>query len=141
MKKTILTAVLLLAGCEAVPHYDRVKVTNLNGRPDIGKVQKADRRPYGSVKLYQGKEEVTQPYEVLALMSVEGKAGEESDFITAFLFRAADMGADGLILYRVNLTAGSEGGGFILGKSGGFGIPVNSTQEAFYRAEAIRMKP
>jgi len=60
------------------------------------------------VKLYQSKEEVPSSYDVIAIMSVEGKAGEEAQFIKAFLYRAADLGADAVIFYRVSLAAGTE---------------------------------
>jgi hypothetical protein len=58
------------------------------------------KKPYGSVKLYQDKSEITKKYEVMALMTLEGDAGDEARFVTAFLCRAADLGADGVILYR-----------------------------------------
>jgi hypothetical protein len=56
------------------------------------------------------------------------------------LYRAADLGADGLILYRVSLAAGTQGGGWVMGKDGGFGLPYNAAQNGFYRGEAIHLK-
>ena len=135
MKKTlvpILIIVSLLLGCESTQHYNRTKVVTL-GTP-------LPKRPYGSVKLYQAKEEVSGNYDVIAMMSVEGKAGEEAQFIKAFLYRAADLGAEGLILYRVSFAAGTEGGGWILGKNGGFGLPSKTSQDAVFRGEAIHFK-
>jgi hypothetical protein len=73
-------------------------------------------------------------------MSVEGKAGDEARFIKAFLYRGADLGADGVILYRVSITGGTEGGGFIVGKGGGFGLPSSTNQDAVFRGEAIHLK-
>ena len=135
MKKTLIPLVLvttLLAGCESTPHYNRTKVVTMG--------ELSPKKPYGSVKLYQSKEEVPGSYDVIAIMSVEGKAGEEAQFIKAFLYRAADLGADAVILHRVSLAAGTEGGGWILGKGGGFGLPYKTTQDAVYRGEAIRLK-
>src|SRR5438876_11619945 len=94
----VITA--LLHGCETTPHYNRTKVVNV-GTP-------LPKKPYGNVKLYQSKEEVPSSYDVIAIMSVEGKAGEEAQFIKAFLYRAADLGADAVIFYRVSLAAGTE---------------------------------
>ncbi len=73
-------------------------------------------------------------------MSVEGNAGEEAQFIKAFLYRAADVGADAIIFYRGNVVAGQGGGAWIAGAKGGFGLPTNPTQDAVYRAEAIHFK-
>ena len=133
MKKTLIPLLVIasfLLGCESTPHYNRTKVVTFS--------QPLPKKPYGSVKLYQSKEEVQGSYDVIAMMSVEGKAGEEAQFIKAFLYRAADLGADAVILYRVSLVAGTEGG-WIVGKSGGFGLH-NTTQDAVYRGEAIRLK-
>ena len=135
MKKTLIPLLVitsLLLGCESTPHYNRTKVVNV-GTP-------LPKKPYGSVKLYQSKEEVPSDYEVIAIMSVEGKAGEEAQFMKAFLYRAADLGADAVIFYRVSLAAGTEGGGWIVGKGGGFGLPYNTSQDAVYRGEAIHLK-
>src|ERR1039457_4640879 len=120
----ILAVVSLLLGCESTPHYNRTKVLTL-GTP-------LPKKPYGTVKLYQSKEEVPGNYDVIAMMSVEGNAGEEAAFIKAFLYRAADLGADGMILYRGSIAVGTEGGGWIVGKNGGFGLPSNTTQDAVY---------
>src|ERR1035438_4930747 len=95
MKKIILPVVAILSlilGCESTPHYNRTKMVMLGTT--------FPKKPYGTVKLFQSKEEVVGKYDVIALMSVEGKAGEEAQFIKAFLYRAADVGADGMILYR-----------------------------------------
>lgn len=97
-------------------------------------------KPYGTVKLFQSKEEVPASYDVIAIMSVEGKAGEEAAFMKAFLYRAADLGADAVIFHRVSLAAEIEGGGWVVDKSGGFGLPFRTRHEAVYRGEAIHLK-
>lgn len=134
MKPILLAAALVLTcGCESTTHYNRTKVVELAPLPP--------KRPYGTVPLYQSQAEVPEPYTVVALMSVQGRAGEEAQFIKAFLYRAADLGADGLILYRVSQSTGIEGGGWITGNDGkGFGMPIKSTQDAVYRGEAIRFQ-
>jgi hypothetical protein len=134
MKKLIplIAVVLLLTGCESTPHYNRTKVVTLGTA--------FPKKPYGSVKFYDAKEQVPGAYDVVAIMSVEGKAGEEAQFIKAFLYRAADLGADGLILYRVSMAAGIEGGGWVAGTHGGFGLPANTTQDAVFRGEAIHLR-
>jgi hypothetical protein len=134
MRKTIapLFAILLcFSGCSSEPtqYYNRTKVVNL--------APLWPRKEFGNVKLYQSKDDVQGAYYVAAIMSVEGRAGDEAAFIKAFLYRAADLGADGLILYRVSYAAGISGGGFVAGKDGGVGMPVNPSQDAVYRGEAI----
>src|SRR5215469_11034249 len=90
-----------LLGCEATRHYNRTQMVTLQ--------QSLPKKPYGTVKLYQAKEEVPGAYDVLAYLSVEGNAGEEAQFMKAFLYRAADIGADGVIFYRGSLVAGQQG--------------------------------
>src|SRR5262245_53787653 len=104
----VLAVALLLVGCESTAHYNRTKVVTVG--------TSLPKKPYGSVKLFEGKEEVPGKYDVIAIMSVEGNAGEEAAFIKAFLYRAADLGADAVILYRVSLAAGTGGGGWVVGK-------------------------
>jgi hypothetical protein len=149
MKKMILpilATIWLFVGCsEPVPHYNRVAVASLTGAPsDVPVKMHGKVKPYGSVKLFQSKEEVAGNYNIIAIMSVEGQAGDEAKFITAFLYRAADLGADAIILYRVNLATVITGssGGFVVGSHGGFGweSPGDTHNQAFYRAEAIRFK-
>jgi len=145
MKKAVLPGLaiaFLITGCaEPCPHYYRTNVVSLNGQPtEIPSSQYGKVRPYGSVKFFQSKEEVTNPYDVVAIMTVSGKPEEEEKFIKAFLYRAADLGADGVIFYRVNLATKIEGGGWVMGQNVGVGLPVQSSQEANYRGEAIRFK-
>jgi hypothetical protein len=123
MKKSVITIACiasLLLGCEVCPHYNRIKVGSLTGAP----VAAYPKKEYGTVKLYRDKSEVTEKYEVFALMSLQGDPGDEPRFIKAFLYRAADMGADGVILTR--------------GESVGTGGPYGGGVATAYRADAIR---
>lgn len=142
MRKTFLLflavlSVFLGCGTEPTPHYNRTKVlTFANPLP---------KKPYGTVKLIQSQTpygtpqaEIEGKYDVLALMTVEGHAGEEAAFIKAFLYRAADLGADALILYRGDVVGGQEGMA-IAAKSGAFGF-TNPSQDAVYRGEAIHFQ-
>jgi hypothetical protein len=128
----VATIAALLSGCESTPHYNRTKVVTL--------IPGLPKKPYGSVRLYQDKSELPAAYDVISILTVEGSAGDEAAFIKAFLYRAADEGADGLILYRGNVAAGVEGGGFILNRNGGFGMPGKLSQDAVFRGEAIRTR-
>jgi hypothetical protein len=135
MRKTLVAAMIALTtilGCESTPHYNRTKIVMVGTT--------FYKKSYGTVKLFQSKAEVTGTYDVIALMSVEGKAGDEAAFIKAFLYRAADVGADGLIFYRGNQAAGTTGGGWVLGERGGFGLPSSPQIEASYQGEAIHFK-
>jgi hypothetical protein len=89
---TILLAALLLSlsGCEPCPHYNR-----LQAAPYYGTAQK---KPYGTIRPYHSEGEVGRPFEVIGFMSCDGSSGEEGGILKAMLYRAADMGADGLLL-------------------------------------------
>jgi hypothetical protein len=133
MKKMIipvLAVLSLILGCESTPHYNDTKIAVL---------QKYPKKPYGSVKLFQSKPDASVKYDVTAFMSIQGNAGEEAAYINAFLYRAADIGADAIIFYR-SMTAGEEGGAWFMGTKGGFGLPTKPTQEGVYRAEAIHFR-
>lgn len=134
MKPTLILLVsiaFLSAGCESTPHYDRTKVLNLlPGGP---------KRPHGSAKIWQAKTEVPGAYDVLAILTVSGDAGEEALFLKAFLYHADDLGGDGVLVERVNLAVGQQGG-FVLGSKGGFG-GTQVSQNGLYRGEVIRLKP
>jgi hypothetical protein len=137
-----LVMALFVAGCaEPCPHYYRTNVVSITGQPtEILSNQYGKIRPYGSVKFFESKEEVTNAYDVVAIMTVSGKPDEEAKFIRAFLYRTADLGADGVIFERVSLSRKIEGGGWVVGQNGGFGLPAHSSEEAVYRGEAIHFK-
>ena len=113
MKKMIFSGLAVLSlflGCASATYYSRVKVEVIGAT--------AAKKPYGTVEFFQSKEKVTASYDVIANMTVEGEAGDETALIKAFQDRAADIGADAVILYR-----GSEG-----------------PQNGAVRAEAIHFK-
>jgi hypothetical protein len=89
----LLTA--LVAGCEPCPHYNRVRLAAFTG-PE--KVKAAQRKPYGSVRPFPTVEEIQKPFEIIGFMSCEASSAEEGAILKAMLYRAADMGADGLLL-------------------------------------------
>jgi hypothetical protein len=117
----------LLTGCESCPHYNRTQVMGPNGAPVVASAKK----PYGTVKLYQDKSEVPRAYDVVAILSVAGDKNEESKFITAFLYRAADLGADGVIFHRTGETVAAIPGPF---------FTTITTVQAAYSGEAIKLR-
>lgn len=83
----------LATGCEPVPHYNRLKAASFV-RPDAPPAA----RPYGSVAVFQSADDVKQPYDLIGMLSCEGTAAEEAPILSAMLYRAADMGGDGVLL-------------------------------------------
>lgn len=137
MKKTTTLSLLslaLLCGCgEPVTHYNRVQVASLTGQPvEVPHSKHGKVKPYGSVKTYFNKAEPLSHYEVISLLSVEGEAGDEARFLTAMQYRAADMGADGLIFYRETGMATDTVGGLI--------PSTKNYTRGVYRGEVIRYK-
>ena len=124
---------MFLVGCaEPCPHYNRTSVVSLIGQPtEIPSKEYGKIKPYGSVQFFEKKEDVMKPYDVIAIMTVSGNAGDEAKFIKAFEYRAADLGADAIIFHREEVTPGMNFNGFFW----------NTTQNGSYRAEAIRFKP
>ncbi len=127
-----LAVAFFVVGCgEPCPHYNRTSVVSLIGQPtEIPSKERGKIKPYGSVQLFENKAEITKPYEVIAILTVSGNLGEEARFMKAFEYRAADLGADGVIFYKGQVTPGLNFNGLF----------YNSTQEASFRGEAIRFK-
>jgi hypothetical protein len=133
----ILASMFLLCGCEPCPHYNRLQVAAFYGPGAI-----PPRKPRLSVVPFDTAEEVGRPFGVIGFMSCEGSVGEEGGILKAMLYRAADMGADAIILnppkisqeaiepngqkMNVNVTTG------LIGEMIG-----NNSDKRAYRAEAI----
>ena len=86
---TFCFAALWITGCEPVPHYNRLQAAAYVHEPA---------KPYGSESVFQNAEDIKRPYEVIGMLSCEGSAGEEAGIVNAMLYRAADMGGDGVLL-------------------------------------------
>ena len=94
---SLLVPLLALAGCaEPCPHYNRLQVASY--------YPVTVKKPYGTVKPFHAAQDVGQPYEEIGFMSCEGSADEEAAILNAMLYRAADMGADGILLDTKGMT-------------------------------------
>ena len=127
----LMGVLVLAAACEPVHHYNRLQIASyINGLP---------RRPYGSVQVFQFADEVKRPYEPVGILSCDGTPGEEAGILNAMLYRAADMGADAIILNGPRV-AGDDIGGNRLEVGASWVTPVGSNNQRGYRAQAIRFK-
>ena len=72
-------------------------------------------------------------------MSCEGSAGDEAGILNAMLYRAADMGADGVLLNDVPRVPGEQVGGSVSYRYGWAALVGDGDKRA-YRAVAIRFK-
>jgi hypothetical protein len=131
----LLTAILLATGCEPCPHYNRLQIAAFYGATPQTK------KSYGTVTPFQTPADVGRPYEAIGFMSCEGSAGEEGAILKAMLYRAADMGADGIILNPPSIGQETVSGGNqnINVKFGWMALIGNGDQRAF-RAQAIKFK-
>jgi hypothetical protein len=86
---------LVLSGCAGEPcrDYNRLQVATFYG-PNVH----AAKKQYGTVVPFETPQDVKRPYQVIGFMSCEGNVGEEGGILNAMLYRAADMGADGILL-------------------------------------------
>jgi hypothetical protein len=92
-------------GCEPVRHYNRLQIATFE--------QGLPRRPYGSVKVFREPSDVNRQYEVIGEMSCEGSAGDEAGILNAMHYKAADMGADGVLLNDGPRVPGEQVGGSV----------------------------
>jgi len=133
----ILASISLLSGCgEPCPHYNRLQVAAFygSGTPPTPK-------PRTAVIPFDTPADVGRPYRPIGFMSCEGSVGEEGGILKAMLYRAADMGADAIILnppqisqetvelnsqkMNVNVTSGL------------IGEMIGNSDKRAYRADAI----
>lgn len=129
-------AALIATGCEPCRHYNRLQVASYAG-PD--KAHKEARRPYGTVRPYNNAESVGKPFEVIGYLSCEGSAGEEAAILKAMLYRAADMGGDGVLLHPSQVGSEDVTKNQISVQLGVWGLVTGGNSRA-YRAEVIRFK-
>jgi hypothetical protein len=137
-----LLLIIVLCGCasdgpmreafgrEPVIRYNRLNVASFTGR--MQRFPTPPQRPYGTVKVFENRDDVKQAYEIIGMMSCEGEAKEEAEIIRAMLYRAADMGSDGIILNPASSASQPNGAG---------NIDVRVNKDRGFRAQAIKFKP
>lgn len=121
----LLGVVILSQGCSSEPvrHYKRLQAASY-----VGSLPK---KAYGTVRFFQTPEEIKQPFEVIGLMTCEAPAGDEAGVINAMLYRAADMGADAVLLFPRKKSD----------ENVSVGLPaLLGSSDRVYRAQAIRLK-
>jgi hypothetical protein len=129
----VFVAALLLAlivGCEPCKHYNRLQVVRYMGALPA--------KPYGTVRPYQTAQEVGRPFETMGFMSCEAPAADEAAVLKAMLYRAADMGADGVLLNPTPLSGGTTAAD--LDSRVGWAAVIGNGDDRAYRAQAIRFK-
>jgi uncharacterized protein YcfL len=150
MKINLLLVVggLLLCGCasseprhEQSRYYKRLEVAEFNGGgPHV-------KKPYGSVVPFNTDDEVKQPYEPIGFMTFEGKMSEESGILKAMLDRAADLGADAVILNAKGMSSElvttremRQENVNMTYRWGWMALVAGTADRYVYRAQAIRYK-
>ena len=131
MKQVIIAlfGILVLTGCEPVPHYNRLQAAAFVGS--------LPRKPYGTIKVFQTPADIKRPYEVIGMLSCEGSAAEEAAIVNAMLYRAADMGGDGVLLNTAKAGAEDVTGSRIDVRFGWAAMIGGGDQRA-YRSQVIR---
>jgi hypothetical protein len=97
-----------------------------------------EKKPYGTVRPYQTAKEVGRPFETMGFMSCEAPAADEAAVLKAMLYRAADMGADGVLLNPMPLSGESTTND--LDTHVGWAAVIGNGDDRAYRAQAIRFK-
>ena len=129
---SLLLSLILVWGCEATPHYNRLQVATFNMSGPITK------KPYGSTVPFETPEDVKQPYEVVGYMSCEGSVSDEGSILKAMLYRAADMGADGIILNPKRISTEQAASGQNINVKWGWMAMIGNGNNCAFRAQAIR---
>lgn len=129
-------AAVLLVGCmEPCPHYNRLQVATFYGSAQPVK------KPYGTVVPFYTADDIKRPYEAIGFMSCEGSVAEEAGILKAMLYRAADMGADGILLNPGKVSGESvEKPSENINFKMGWMAMIGNSGACAYRAQAIRFK-
>lgn len=135
---TLGLATAILAGCASAPcqHYNRLQVATFAGS--------GPKKPYGSAQVFEKAEDIKQPYTVIGMVSCEGNTGEEAGILNAMLYRACDMGGDGVLLggHRIGAEDLSDSANTKIDFRSGWATLIgsgNSNRRA-YRAQIIKFK-
>jgi hypothetical protein len=132
----LFLAAFVFSGClEPCPHYNRLQVATFYG------AGKPIKKPYGTIKPYYTSADVPHPFEGIAFMSCEGSQGEEGAILKAMLYRAADMGADGILLDAGKIgQENTERKDVNINFKGGWMALIGNGNTCAFRAQAIRFK-
>ena len=128
----VCTFGLLVTACEPVPHYNRLQVATL-----VGNLPK---KSHLDIKTYMSPSDIAGKYQVVGILSCEGSAGEEAGIINAMLYRAADLGGDGVLLGTGSMS-GEEVKGSSVNVRLGWAALIGGGDQRAYRAEVIRLSP
>jgi len=133
---------VILCGCangdkfiEPCPHYNRLQVATFYGQ------DKPDKKPYGTIRPFYTAEEIKQPYEAIGFMSCEGSVAEEGAILKAMLYRAADMGADAILLNPGKISQNDPNAtSQNINVRWGWAAMIGNGDHCAFRAQAIRFK-
>ena len=145
----LILCVAVLCGCangnkftEPCAHYNRLQVATFYG-PGT-----PTPKPYGTAVPYYSESEIKQPFKPIAFMSCEGDIREEAAILKAMLYRASNMGADGVLLNAHGIGQDEPSNGNnqtfdirIHRGAGWMSMVGNSDHRCFFRATAIRLNP
>lgn len=122
---------LLCLGCtEPTPHYNRLSAASF--------MKPLEKREYGTVKVFQTDEDISKPYETIGMLSCEGSPGEEAGIIKAMLYRAADMGGDGILLNPKRASGERVSSGNQVNVRFGWAALIDDGDQRAYRAHVIK---
>jgi hypothetical protein len=132
----VVAFAFLGTACEPVPHYNRLKAASFL-KPDAN----PEAKPYGSVAVFQTANDVKQPYDLVGILSCEGSAAEEAPILNAMLYRAADMGGDGVLLGAPKNSGEAPANGPAEGEvQSGWATSTGRGKRRGYRSWVIKFK-
>ncbi|MGC9944468.1 MAG: hypothetical protein ABSE48_21800 [Verrucomicrobiota bacterium] len=126
-------ATLLLTGCYSYDVNGSRPVRYASG-VQVATYDSTPRQPSASVRAFQSPAEVQRPYHVIALLSREGYLRDEGLIVNALVWRAKQMGANGIILLNVTSEGGDQA--FAFGANGSF-LAGSSPAQCVFTANAI----
>jgi hypothetical protein len=124
---------MLLAGCHNYDVNGTAPVRYANS-VFVTAIDPTKREPSKSIQLFANEDKIKRPHHVIAILSREGFLQDQGMIVNALVWRAKQLGADGIIL--LGAMGGNTSSGMILGNGNGvFGS--SNPDHASFSATAI----
>ena len=124
---------LLLTGCHTYDMNGDVPM-RYAANVQVVNYESIVRPPAKTIQIFDSPSQIKQPYHVIGLLLRPGKSNDEALILKALIWRARQLGADGVILLGGRSDGGQEG--FMFGNGRGI-IGSTSPTEPIFHAQAI----
>jgi len=129
----LASVVVLLAGCHNYDVNGTAPVRYANS-VFVTVLDPSKRKPTKSIELFANEDKIKRPHHVIAILSREGYLQDQGMIVNALIWRAKQLGAEGIIL--LGALGGNTSSGMIFGNGNGV-IGSSSPDHGSFSATAV----